>query len=259
MKPVRYLTLGIACVLAVTVASAAAAVPKRLRKCQTITDSGSYVVVRNLNAIGDCLLVDASNVVIDLGGFTVTGDGTGYGVREVIGPVDWERIDVLNGTVTGFDVGLQLPRLSHVENVTASYNASTGISAASVSRSRAHDNGGVGIRANVVRDSTAVNNVGNGIEGVSGVVVGNRARSNGGDGIAATGADTVIENNHASGNGGNGISGDAAVVRGNSVGSNAGDGINVSCPSSIVGNSVRDTIVTTGIVATCVLSDNATN
>ena len=50
-----------------------AAIRAKTAKCGTITDSGSYAVKKNLVAEGDCIVVAADYVTIDLGGFTLTG------------------------------------------------------------------------------------------------------------------------------------------------------------------------------------------
>ena len=48
--------------------------------CGTLSASGKYVVQNDLTATsGDCLDIAASNILVDLNGFTLTGDGTGSG------------------------------------------------------------------------------------------------------------------------------------------------------------------------------------
>jgi len=92
--------------------SALAGGPKKINKCMTITKSGSYVVNKNLKATekteGDCIIIDADFVTLDLNGFTLTGldDGTGVGV--------WDNkrshtgIVVRNGAITKFLIGINL-------------------------------------------------------------------------------------------------------------------------------------------------------
>jgi hypothetical protein len=48
--------------------------PIKISKCTKITKPGSYLVTRNLTAVGDCLVLEARNVTLDLGGW-ITGDG----------------------------------------------------------------------------------------------------------------------------------------------------------------------------------------
>ena len=58
------------------------ALGNRISKCGTISKPGSYVLTRNLTANGDCLVVAANFVTIDLGGWVITGNGTGGGITD---------------------------------------------------------------------------------------------------------------------------------------------------------------------------------
>ncbi|MGH9900357.1 MAG: hypothetical protein ACRD68_00800, partial [Pyrinomonadaceae bacterium] len=78
----------------------AAAARKPIRSCQTIDDSGSYLLTKSLTAAGDCLVIAADNVTVDLNGFTITGDGTGKGITD--GGAQLKNITVRNGGVTNF-------------------------------------------------------------------------------------------------------------------------------------------------------------
>jgi parallel beta-helix repeat protein len=77
-----------------------AAAVTNIDSCRTITQSGSYRLIKNLQAEGDCLIVAADFVTIDLNGHTIAGNGTGRGVTDL----DQERhgIVVRNGTITNF-------------------------------------------------------------------------------------------------------------------------------------------------------------
>ena len=61
----------------VLASSLAQAAPKTLNDCKTITDPGAYVVGKNISASGDCFVIAADNVNLDLDGFVITGNGTG--------------------------------------------------------------------------------------------------------------------------------------------------------------------------------------
>ena len=51
--------------------------PIKIEKCRTIGQAGSYKLVRNLTiTTGDCLVITADFVTIDLAGFTITGANT---------------------------------------------------------------------------------------------------------------------------------------------------------------------------------------
>ena len=54
--------------------------PTEIERCQTISQPGSYVLVHNLTATGDCLLINADFVTVDLAGFAIIGSGTGTAI-----------------------------------------------------------------------------------------------------------------------------------------------------------------------------------
>ena len=54
------------------------AAPIPIRECQTISLPGSYVLERNLTTAGDCLVINASFVTVDLNGFSITGSPRGH-------------------------------------------------------------------------------------------------------------------------------------------------------------------------------------
>lgn len=220
---------------------------KKIKKCGTITAPGSYQLDKNLNATGDCLVIQANFVTIDLNGFTVTGDGTGDGITD--GGVARKGIAIRNGTITGFVDGIDL-------------FFSRGVS---VEQVRAFDNSGDGIRVgfdSMVTGNTAFDNVGNGIFARFGsTVTGNTARSNNGNGIRADGDNTVTGNaartnsndgihvgsgstvtgNTANDNSGTGIKvSNGSTVTGNTARGNNGNGLEVDCPSNVIGNTATD-------------------
>jgi hypothetical protein len=61
--------------------------PEQIHECRRIDEPGSYALMRNLPGDegllpdGDCLLIAADFVTLDLNGWTITGDGTGFGIR----------------------------------------------------------------------------------------------------------------------------------------------------------------------------------
>jgi hypothetical protein len=98
---VRILLSGILiCTMGV---SNAVAAPKNIGVCGIISEPGSYVLTKNLNAIGDCLTVTADYVTIDLGGFTIFGDGTGAGIK---GDGTRLAITMRDGTITNLADGI---------------------------------------------------------------------------------------------------------------------------------------------------------
>ena len=74
----------------------------------TIKKSGTYTIDQNLTSagVGGAIVVKASNVVIDLSGFTLassTGSGTG-----VFNNDESANIIIQNGTISGFEFGVLL-------------------------------------------------------------------------------------------------------------------------------------------------------
>ena len=174
--------------------------------CGTIDQPGSYVVVQNLDAAGDCLLVTADNVTIDLGGHVLSGDGTGDGVTTDADELGLRRnIAVHSGTVTGFVNGIDLLLV----------NDST------VRHVRAVQNGGVGILAGLgsnVNGNTASGND-------FGLIVNSRSTATG---------NTALDNSQA------GIFAFiGSRVTGNTTSGND-TGIAVICPSNVIGNTATD-------------------
>ena len=47
----------------------------KIKKCQSIDQPGSYKLVDNLHATGDCLVITTEGVTVDLAGFAMTGTG----------------------------------------------------------------------------------------------------------------------------------------------------------------------------------------
>ena len=208
-------------VLGVATVPRAAAAPAELSSCQTIHSPGAYVVTQNLSdSAGDCLLLEADQVTIDLNGFAVSGAGSGIasaggGTRLLTA--------IRNGTVVGgtHGIGLGSGRSTMVERVRARGGNGWAIQLAEEA---------------AVRDCIAVDG-GNGIHvGASSLVVGNIASDNGGTGIMAGGT-SVVRENTASRNGGDGlVAGGGSTLTGNTASLNDGAGIKATCPSAVVAN-----------------------
>jgi len=154
--------------------------------CQTIATSGSYRLTKNLSAKGDCLVVTASRVEIDLQGHTIRGNGTGIGVGDEPGfpPSSFSQfaITLRNGTIANFRTGVSLD----------------GTEGGVVEQTRVVESGDVGItlrsgrvRSNVVLDV-------DGTFGIqvrfAGVVADNYVEQVGSFGIVVSSGSTVIGN-----------------------------------------------------------------
>jgi hypothetical protein len=171
-------------------ATSVAAAPKAINSCQVISESGSYIVTKNLKAAGDCVIVTADNVTIDLDGYTLEGDGTGQGVGDA--DVARQNITVRNGTIRNFRVGVSLAKPGGPHSVRSV-----------VERIRAVQNTFFGIRSgqnSVVRDCIASDNGTSGMFVSGGLIVGNIANDNASVGILALCPSNFV-GNYANGNG----------------------------------------------------------
>lgn len=50
-----------------------------IETCRTITGPGCFQLTKNLNATGNCIVIAASDVSLDLRGHTIKGNDTGTG------------------------------------------------------------------------------------------------------------------------------------------------------------------------------------
>ena len=249
----RFREMGFAIILVLTgYSSDVSAAPKELHKCTTIAESGSYVLSRNLEASGDCLVIAASFVTIDFAGFTISGNGTGACVKDQNIP---SVIVVRNGMVTNCQSGIDLHNStdSLVEHMLVIRNGS-GVGIAVNTRSAVVENivnvnggDGIGVSNGVARGNVVWSNGGKGIgTGGSSTVIGNTVAENQGDGIAVGGG-TIISENVSNNNQGFGILAGWAcgqcggsTVTSNTVVSNFGmAGLSVVCPSNIIGNTAQ--------------------
>jgi hypothetical protein len=177
----------------------------------TIDQPGSFFLVNNLTATGNCLRITAASVSIDLAGFAIVGNGSGTGVFSTS-----DLSEVRNGIIQNFNIGVIA---GVVENVRAFANTATGIATQRRAKNNlAERNGDTGLSA-------------------SGVIIENTAVANAGDGIFVRGRSTVISN-IALDNGGNGISDDigGSTMMSNVVSGNGGVGIFMRCPGVVAFN-----------------------
>ena len=189
--------------------------PGEIKRCQRIDQPGSYKLVNNLKAAGDCLVIATEGVTIDLAGFTVTGDGTGTAIRGPRAPegtIPAIRTVVRNGDISKFARAIDLS--GTVERVRATANgAGLFVAVGTVS-------------GNVVQFNTAA-----GIEIADGIVTGNLVVANG-TGISVKEA-AVISGNEVSGNKiGIEVSGTGSALTGNVVDGNSEIGLRIRCPSN---------------------------
>ena len=187
--------------------------------CGTLTaeDRSSFILVRNISG-QDCLVIQSSNLTIDLNGFNVLGNGTGVGI---LASVPVEGITIRNGGVKGFAVGISL--------------------------------GGTG---NVVEDVHVDNNADTGMFlGASSLVDHVVAQGNQKYGVVMTTAATVKSSTlRANGNNPSSVGlsvGPGSTVTGNTIWASIGTGLLASLGSTVIGNTVFDSNPGVGMTVIC--------
>jgi hypothetical protein len=174
--------------------------------CQTISKSGLYELAANLITSGNCLVISASFVTIDLKGFSIDGTISG-GTTDITASKTLTRvrgITVRNGSISGFGAGLDLTNASN-DSIVEGLRVIGGSSAS--------ENG---IFANgIVKDNIVYGyNAGIGGIAVGGVVTGNYVAD------AQTGIAVPV----------------GSTVTGNTVNNNRQTGLLVVCPSNVTKN-----------------------
>lgn len=210
-----------------------------------ITQPGSYYVTGNLTGVpGEHgITIAASNVTLDLNGFTLTGGGGDIGIFGASG--GYASVRVLDGTLAGWaQAGIEILTWRGVEVDAIRANANT------------H---GIRVASATVRDCTAADNSGIGVSASYSSVVSCESKDN------ATGfslSNSTLRDCQADANTVAGIAAGGSVVEGCVVSNNAA-GIVVSMASSVRGNTVRlsagDGIQVTGagsMIADNVLTSN---
>jgi hypothetical protein len=212
--------------------------------------SGSYYLTGNLN-IGagvNGITIVASNVTLDLNGFTVAGPGSGSNSGIFVnGGIS--NVRIVNGTIRnwgGYGInGVGNPNL-RVEKLRVIANSGPGIVVdvnGEVLHCVADSNTGLGIQGAdncVVTDCQAISTAGSGATGISlgaaALVTGCIARGNNGDGIApgqgSTVRDCVAFNNTVNGI----LVGDGCTVRDCTARSNSSNGIKAGNDCEIAQN-----------------------
>src|SRR5262245_42328119 len=204
----------------------------------TISQSGSYRLSGNLmlaNADTTAIQVTADSVTLDLNGFSIIGPAicvpgpattcaaAGKGIGVQVGGTEMQNprgVRILNGSIRGMGLGIQMMGDgSFVERINTDSNSGGGMRVTgTVIQSAATHNGSFGIIATTVRDSTVVQNLGDGIilDVSGGVATGNVSSFNGGFGIYVP----------------------YVTASGNTAFLNRSTGISAFCPRSIIGNTV---------------------
>lgn len=226
-------------------ASDAAAQPKKIHACQTLTSSGSYILMQDLLvASGDCLIVDHDFTTIDFNGFAIIGvsprrggeSTAGIGIRSGQGG---RGTEIRNGTITRMATGIHFRPIPgvliqlHVERMRILDNREFGLISGDVA---------------IVRDSIFRDNGADGIFVDSySVVTGNTSSRNGGNGIVV-GNGSTVSGNTASQNTSDGLQVVRSTVSNNTAVKNGQSGISAQCASNVMGNTLTEN--TTNLVLT---------
>jgi Periplasmic copper-binding protein (NosD) len=204
--------------------------------CRTIDQPGKYRLIKNLQVTGaaaTCLRILTSDVVVDLDGHAIFGNG-GSGTAGIDGGLFDSNIVVRNGMVKSFGRGIDLSEGKNVR----------------VERMHVHNNLGIGIF--VGHNATVTSNV------VTDNSVGILARpqSTSFEGEGGIISDNIVSENRSDGMR---IETPGALITRNVVRRNQGDGISVECPANLIANSITSNRgVELNFVGTvgCIVSQN---
>ena len=214
--------------------------PIEIEKCQTISQPGSYKLVKNLTFTGSsgaCLMITASGVTLDLAGFTISGRTNVPPTPEItaiLGSGDLRGIAVQNGSVSGFQIGIDLGsatgslveklRVFNIIPITSQTTQPTGIIASGIVRSNA--------------------------------VFGPLTTFPVATGIFATG---TLTGNYVTGNAQGMLIGRGSTVIDNTATDNQAFGFFVTCPSNVTGNTALNNSDGNLVLETARGSCNITN
>ena len=188
--------------------AAGAREPTQIKTCQKISQPGSYELVNNLVATGDCLVITADFVTIDLAGFSIEEGGTGRtGILALPSSGELRGIAVRNGSISSSGVGVDLHSAlgSIVEGLRVVATGSPGVAiiANGIVKGNIAFGGGVGTNFTV-------------------------------SAMAATG---IVTGNYVIGGRNNGLAiGQGSTVIGNTVTGAFHVGLFVNCPSNVSNN-----------------------
>ena len=231
----------------------------------------SKTLTSNLNCTGDGLIIAANGITLNLGGFTITGDG-GVGDNGIDNPTGKDNVVIKNGTVQNFDEGVKIG-----ENATATANTVRGITATNnleegidIDTGAGHkiignttsNNSQSGIevdaRATLISGNTSNSNTDDGIdaEGNRNILTGNTTNQNGDEGTDVEGNKNVISGATALSNGEDGfdIEGGRNKLKGSTAQSNVADGVEIAGSLNLVkesnasGNGVNGIEINTDVV-----------
>jgi hypothetical protein len=156
-----------------------------------ITEPGSYRLNGNLvvkAADTTAINIDASNVTIDLNGFSITGPGASVGLYGVADLSADTAVAVRNGTIAGFSYGIQLNGSGGLKDF---------VTGAIIENMTVYNNG-VGINSgpsSLVRNNVVTGNMSDGIRSHTySTIAGNTVTNNGVAGITTICPSNLVGN-----------------------------------------------------------------
>ena len=180
-------------------------------------EGGRYHLTGDVSASEDCFIISANDVTFDLGGYTLTGLGSGRGVNAY----NVNGLSLSNGVVTNFQEGVYIDGGNghNIEDVRSISNPGSGFyledCQASLVSIEASDNGAHGLSANIF----------------SGEISGSDFNSNGDHGIYLVASPNVgvLSGVRANGNGGIGINLVSSIVESITSSQICNNNLDVSC------------------------------
>jgi Right handed beta helix region len=207
-----------------------ATTPTVLSSCGNITAAGSYTLSKNLTSSGNCFVIQAPNVSIDMLGHKIKGNGSGSAFTD--NGSEEDHASIVNGTISNFNVGINLSNSGSatIAIINSSNNASDGIF---ISRC-----------CSTFLGITTNNNGANGIHVVNccNTVTNIQSEQNADAGIFIAECCNTINTSEVIGNGGDGIEGlDCCTTVNNSVvNANSANGISLTdCCNFVIGSNVN--------------------
>jgi parallel beta-helix repeat protein len=204
----------------------------------TIDAPGSYYLTQNIGTRsdydGNAIVITASNVTLDLNGFSIIGGGTGS-LKGIVLDDAATDCTIKNGSIRGFIEGITANLSGTLIDVTVSFCSARGIVLGrswKVERCDAHDNGSFGLGADsgsVLSNCTAENNTDDGIRAGYGCSLTNcAARNNKKSGIDV-GQKCSLTNCSARANGVHGfVAGSGSILTGCTASENTSNGASSS-------------------------------
>lgn len=258
-------SLLVICVFLSTSPNYAFASKVDIKSCTTISSPGYYQIANNIDASGfdTCILVIADHVVIDIGGYLISGSGPVYEGETAIGGTATQDISIRNGTIANFYKGIAL---DDTENVTVidmtfldTYASGARLGPGATVRNSRFSRASWDDFALVVGGTSIVdgciftqNNIAASI-GPASLVSKNIVKDSNEDSMNVGANSTVIGNTVTDTyDEGLRVGAYSNIINNNTHGNGAGD-LLVDCPSNIVGNSIG---LIGGLGSTCNLDDN---